>query len=59
MGNGDYMTPAQVAEAFGVCKETVYRWIKRGKLPCVRIERSIYIRRDDLPKAAGPCGGDR
>lgn len=51
-----YMTPAQVAALYGVCKETVYRWIKRGKLPCVRIERRIYIRREDLPKAAEACG---
>lgn len=34
-GDGDFMTPAEVASAFHVDSRTVARWAKAGKLPSV------------------------
>jgi excisionase family DNA binding protein len=36
MGGEEYMTPREVAEAFGVSPKTVTRWVKAGKLTSVR-----------------------
>lgn len=32
----EFMTPGQVAEAFGVCGKTVTRWANAGKLKFMR-----------------------
>jgi predicted site-specific integrase-resolvase len=42
--NEKYFTPQETADIFGVSKEAVLQWIKRGLLKCNRIsERKIFI----------------
>jgi excisionase family DNA binding protein len=54
----ELLTPQEVADLFSVSKRTVQLWIKSGKLPVLRIGRTVRIKRDDLlamtqkPKAA-------
>lgn len=33
----------EVAQMFGVHKSTVYRWVKLGLIPCLRIGSSLRI----------------
>lgn len=35
------VSPAEVAEMVGVHRETVYLWIKEGRLPAVKLTRRI------------------
>lgn len=56
-----YLSPAEAAELFGVKRETIYRHIRRGLLPAVRLGGSIRIPADALTAAlegtrTGPTG---
>lgn len=42
------LTVAEVAELFRVSSMTVYRLIRNGDLPAVRVGRSYRVREDDL-----------
>lgn len=42
------LTVAEVAELFRVSSMTVYRLIRNGELPAVRVGRSYRVRDDDL-----------
>ena len=42
----DMYTCAQVAERYGVKKITVWDWIRKKKLPAIRIGRDYRIRRE-------------
>jgi excisionase family DNA binding protein len=42
------LTVAEVAELFRVSSMTVYRLIRGGELPAVRVGRSYRVRDDDL-----------
>ncbi len=42
------LTVAEVAELFRVSSMTVYRLIRNGELPAVRVGRSYRVREDDL-----------
>lgn len=42
------MTVAEVADLFRVSSMTVYRLIRNGELPAVRVGRSYRVREDDL-----------
>jgi excisionase family DNA binding protein len=42
------LTPAEVAEHLRVSTETVYRWVRTGYLPGLRVGRCLRIRRDDV-----------
>jgi excisionase family DNA binding protein len=42
------LTVRQVAEVFGVCPATVYKWAATGVLPHVRVVNAIRVRREDL-----------
>jgi len=44
------MTVVQVAEFLQVNKLTVYRYIRTGELPAVRLGRGLRIMRDDLDR---------
>ncbi|MDB4893170.1 MAG: Helix-turn-helix domain [Gemmatimonadetes bacterium] len=35
------ITPARAAEIFGVHRETIYLWIKDGRLPAVKLSRRM------------------
>jgi excisionase family DNA binding protein len=44
----EILTPEQVAEFLQITKDTVYRYIREGKLPAVRLGRSYRVPREDL-----------
>jgi len=51
---GRAYTSREVAKVFGVSQETVYRWIKTGKLPSVRTPGGHYlVRQDELCRLLG------
>ena len=43
MNDTEFMTPSEAAEYLRVCKATVYKMIKSGKLPAVRAGKQIRI----------------
>jgi len=45
-----FMTPAQVAEKFGVNINTVYSWVRRGKVTAARYGRDLMIPLSDIQK---------
>lgn len=47
-GVADVNTVPQVAEAFGVCAQTVRRLIARGELETVHIGRSVRVTRQAM-----------
>jgi excisionase family DNA binding protein len=46
--NTKFMTPQEVADHLRVSKMTVYRLLKSGEMPSVRIGRSLRVRESDL-----------
>jgi excisionase family DNA binding protein len=42
------LTVSEVADLFRVSSMTVYRLIRNGELPAVRVGRSYRVREDDL-----------
>lgn len=48
MGAPALLTVAEVAELFRVSSMTVYRLIRNGELPAVRVGRSYRVREEDL-----------
>lgn len=47
-GRQHFMTVAEVAQLMRVSTMTVYRLIKAGELPAVRVGRSYRLRPDDV-----------
>ncbi len=45
---GKLYTCDEIAERYGVKVITVWDWIRRGKLPAMKIGKSYRIREDDL-----------
>jgi excisionase family DNA binding protein len=45
-----FLTALEVAERMRVSKMTVYRLIRAGKIPAVRVGKSFRVREDDLDK---------
>lgn len=43
MNNSEFLTPSEAAEYLKICKSTLYKLIKSGKLPAVRAGRQIRI----------------
>lgn len=43
-----WMTPQDVADMFGVHRNTVYEWIRAGELPSKKLGTLIFIDRDAL-----------
>jgi excisionase family DNA binding protein len=67
-GPDEWLTTDQVAEEFGLNRETIRRWIRSGRLPASRDAggRTLWIRRGDFVDATGrgeseatPRHGDR
>ena len=54
----ELMTPEQVADWMQVHVGTVYRWLKEGRLPAVRIGRVYRIPRSEVLAMAKPQGGE-
>ena len=46
--NEKLITPEQVAERLQVTERTVYGWMRRGKLPALKLRRLWRIRPEDL-----------
>lgn len=46
--NTKFLTPQEVADHLRVSKMTVYRLLKNGELPSVRIGRSLRVRESDV-----------
>ncbi len=46
----EIMTPEQVADYLQIRKDTVYRYIRDGKLPAVRLGRSYRVQRENLDR---------
>lgn len=46
----DYLRPAEAGAVARVSRETVFRWIREGRLPCIRtgVRATTLIRRSDL-----------
>jgi excisionase family DNA binding protein len=44
----ELMTPREVAETMRVSTMTVYRLVKAGTLPAIRVGKHLRIRRTDL-----------
>ena len=49
-GRARFMTVAEVAQIMRVSTMTVYRLIKAGDLPSLRVGKSYRIREDDLDR---------
>ena len=47
---GRFLTVAEVARRFRVSNMTMYRLVKSGQLPAVRVGRGYRIREDDVRK---------
>lgn len=47
---GEFLTVGEVARYLRVSNMTVYRLVKSGQLPAVRIGRGYRIREDDVHK---------
>ncbi len=47
-GSGPLLTVNEVSQALRVSNMTVYRLIKAGELPALRIGKNYRIRQDDL-----------
>ncbi|MBI4497229.1 MAG: helix-turn-helix domain-containing protein [Chloroflexi bacterium] len=46
----DLLTVLEVMNYLKVCRATVQRWCKEGKLPAVKIGKEYRIRRSDLER---------
>ena len=48
INNRVYLNVQQTAELMGISRPTVNRYCASGKVPCVKINRKIFIRRKDI-----------
>lgn len=48
MNNSEFLTPSEAAKYLKVCKATIYKLIKSGKLPSVRAGRQIRIAKSNI-----------
>jgi len=39
----EFVTPAELSSRLGVTRKTIYRLIKRGKLKCLKVGRSLRL----------------
>jgi hypothetical protein len=53
----DLLTPREVAEVMRVSTMTVYRLIKSGELPAIRVVQFLDARRVPMPVDRGKEGG--
>ncbi|MGN1137372.1 MAG: helix-turn-helix domain-containing protein [Oscillospiraceae bacterium] len=50
MNNSDFLTPSEAAEYLKICKSTLYKLIKTGKLPAVKAGRQIRIAKCNIDR---------
>jgi excisionase family DNA binding protein len=50
MINSEYYTPIEAAHILRVCRLTIYRYLKSGKLPSVKPAGMRLIKKTDLEK---------
>ena len=50
----EFLTPQEVAELLGVSRRTITNWIKTGKLPALKIGRTVRIKREALLALSEP-----
>jgi excisionase family DNA binding protein len=48
------LRPDEIAAFLSLSRRTVYRWIKAGRLPSLRLGGAVRVLRDDLIKAIAP-----
>ena len=53
------LTIAQVATTVGVTTRTVWNWIKKGRLPVVRLGRTVRIKEEDFRRFIDEATGER
>jgi excisionase family DNA binding protein len=44
----DFLKPREVAKILGVERNTVYWWIRKGRLPAVQVGGTMRIMRKDI-----------
>lgn len=44
------LTVQDVAELYGYNQSTIYKWVRIGRIPCIRIHRQIRFRLSDIEK---------
>ena len=44
----EFYTCKEVAARYGVCEDSVWAWIRSGKLKAVRIGKQYRVRKEDL-----------
>lgn len=52
-GYGALLTVEEVAELLSVSTRTVYRFVRQGDLPCVRVGHRIYFTRTAMIERLG------
>lgn len=45
------MTTAEVAEAMGVSQSAIYKMAQRGKLPCIKMGKTVRFEKEKLVQA--------
>lgn len=51
----DYLTPLEAGKLLGVCQQTIYRWITRGKLKALSRAGTRYlVKRGDVEALMSP-----
>jgi len=53
MDKKDYLTVKELADILGVTRVTVFRKIKGGKIPAVKIGRNFIIYKKNMPEILG------
>jgi excisionase family DNA binding protein len=48
----DFMSVQDVAEQFGVCAATIYRWVRSGVMPSIRYGNTIRVPRSAVYQSA-------
>jgi len=48
----EVLTARQAAASVGVCRQTIYEWMKSGFLPWTQVGHVRFIRKADLARAA-------
>lgn len=44
----EYYTIEELTEKFGVSRQTVSAWIKKGKIKVIKIDRKVFIPKDQF-----------
>ncbi|MEK7202787.1 MAG: helix-turn-helix domain-containing protein [Patescibacteria group bacterium] len=53
MDKSEYLTVRELADILGISRVTVFRKIKEGKIPAVKIGRNFIIYKKDIPEILG------